>query len=77
MQLFSADAKIFLKSFKKVFLAMKTKKMGLKLMAGSFDFFFSAAPTDQNSPELNFCFINSFIQSSRVGSQRHSVLEND
>ena len=26
--------------------------------------FFSAAPTTQNSPELHFCFINSFIQSS-------------
>ena len=31
-------------------------------------FFFSAAPTAQNSPELHFRFINSFIQPSRVGS---------
>ena len=30
--------------------------------------FFSAAPTAQNSPELHFRFINSFIQPSRVGS---------
>ena len=31
-------------------------------------FFFSAAPTAQNSPELHFRFINYFIQPSRVGS---------
>ena len=33
-------------------------------------FFFSPAPTAQNSPELqlNFRFINPFIQPSRVGS---------
>ena len=31
-------------------------------------FFFSAAPTAQNSPELHFGFINSFIQPSLVGS---------
>ena len=31
-------------------------------------FSFSAAPTAQNSPELNFRFLNSFIQPSRVGS---------
>ena len=30
--------------------------------------FFSAAPTAQNSPELHFRFINSFIQPSLVGS---------
>ena len=30
--------------------------------------FFSAAPTAQNSPELHFSFINSFIQPSLVGS---------
>ena len=28
----------------------------------------SAAPTAQNIPELHFCFINSFIQPSHVGS---------
>ena len=32
-------------------------------------FFFSAASTAQNSPELHFHFINSFIQPSLVGSQ--------
>ena len=31
-------------------------------------FFFSAASTAQNSPELHFRFINSFIQPSLVGS---------
>jgi hypothetical protein len=30
--------------------------------------FFSAAPTAQNSPELHFRFIDSFIQPSLVGS---------
>ena len=30
-------------------------------------FFFSAAPTVQNSPELHFRFINSFIQPSLIG----------
>ena len=30
--------------------------------------FFSAAPTAQNSPELHFRFINSFIQPYPVGS---------
>jgi hypothetical protein len=31
-------------------------------------FYFSAATTAQNSPELHFRFINSFIQPSLVGS---------
>ena len=35
---------------------------------GSWNFFFSAAPTAQNSPELHFHFINSFIQSSLLES---------
>ena len=35
---------------------------------GSGEFFISAAPTAQNSSELHFRFINSFIQPSRVGS---------
>ena len=30
--------------------------------------FFLCSPTAQNSPELHFRFINSFIQPSRVGS---------
>ena len=35
---------------------------------GSWEFFFSAASTAQNSPELHFRFINSFIQPSLVES---------
>ena len=35
---------------------------------GSCEVFFSAAPTAQNSPELYFRFINSFIQSSLLRS---------
>ena len=35
-------------------------------------FFFSAAPTAQNSPKLHFHFINSFIHQSCVGSLRRS-----
>jgi hypothetical protein len=35
---------------------------------GSWEFFFSAAPTAPNSPELHFRFINSFIQPFLVGS---------
>ena len=35
---------------------------------GIWEFFFSAAPTAQNSQELHFRFINSFIQPSRVES---------
>ena len=31
-------------------------------------FFFSAAPTAQNSPEFHFCFINYFIQLSLLRS---------
>ena len=34
----------------------------------AFGFFFSAAPTAQNSPELHFRFINSFIPSSLLRS---------
>ena len=34
------------------------------------DFFFSGAPTAQNSPELHFRFMNSFIQPSLVRSLR-------
>ena len=35
---------------------------------GSWEVFFSAAPAAQNSPELHFRFINSFIQSSLLRS---------
>ena len=37
--------------------------------------FFSAAPTAQNSPELHFSFINSFIQLSRVWSLHETVMK--
>ena len=37
------------------------------LTYGSWELFFSAAPTAQNSSELHFRFLSSFIQPSRVG----------
>ena len=43
-----------------------TSKICLLMAVGIF--FFSAASTTQNSPELHFRLINSFIQPSRVGS---------
>ena len=79
MQLFSADATMFLKKFKNYFLTLKTLKKTPKsciLMAvGSF--FLSAATTAQNSPELHFNFINYFILSGRIfggGSRKWPVL---
>ena len=40
-------------------------------------FFFSAAPTAQNSPELHFRFINYFIQSCLLRSlQRTKIILN-
>ena len=53
-----------LKYFKKFFAHKKLHT------CGSWELFFSAAPTAQNIPELHFRFINSFIQPSRVGSLR-------
>ena len=70
MLLFSADAKIFRKEIKTIFYPKKDEKVTSKsctLMAVG-RFFFSAAPTAQNSPELQFHFINSFIQLSLLGS---------
>ena len=60
----------FLKKNLKKFLPTKSSKNHLKklLTYGSWEFYFSAAPTAQNSPELYFRFINSFIQPSLVGS---------
>ena len=49
------------KNNSKIFL-----KITYTIAVGSY--FFSATPTAQNSPELHFRFINSFIQLSRVGS---------
>ena len=58
------------------FAHKKLKKKHLKKLHNYsvWEFFFSTAPTAQNSPELHFCFINSFIQSSLVGSLRQVVL---
>ena len=50
------------------FFALENIKKKKKLhIYGSWEFFFSAAPIAQNSPELHFRFINSFIQPSLVG----------
>ena len=64
MQLFSADATMFLKKFKNYFLTLKTLKNHPEKLHtyGSWEFFFSAAPTALNSPELHFRFINSWLQ---------------
>ena len=68
---FSADAiKYSLKKFK-IFLGPRkiektTPKSCILMAVGSF--FFSAAPTAQNCPELHFRFINSSIQPSLVKS---------
>ena len=60
---------IFRKISKRKFVHKKLKKPPKKLLTySSWEVFFSAAPTAQNSPELHFCFINYFIQSSLVGS---------
>ena len=70
MQRFSANAKIFLEFFFKFLLPTKSWKKHLKKLHtyGSWEFFFSAAQTAQNNPELHFRFINSFIQSSLLRS---------
>ena len=61
-----ADPKISLKEFKNGFFPTESWKNHLKKLHtyGSWEFFFST----QNSPELHFCFINSFIQSSLLRS---------
>ena len=77
MQLFSAKAIIALKKLKKKFYPQKVKKKNTSksciLMAvGSF--FFSAAMTAKNSPELHFRLVNSFIQPSNEGSLHTDIL---
>ena len=68
MQLFSADATMF-SIFFFFFDHKKLKKPPQKVAHNRpRPFFFSAAPTAQNSPELHFRFINSFIQSSLLRS---------
>ena len=56
--------------YKNGFLPTKSWKNHLKKLHtyGSWEVFFSAAPTAQNSPELHFHFTNSFIQPSRIES---------
>ena len=60
---------MFLKKFKIFFAHKKLKKPPQKVAyLWQLRLFFSAAPTAQNSPELHFRFISSFIQPSLVGS---------
>ena len=57
------------KIFKSFFAPKKLKKPPQKVAyLWQLGVFFSAAPTAQNSPELHFRFINSFIQSSLLRS---------
>ena len=62
--------KFFIKRFKKKILPSKSLKKHPKNLHtyGSWEVFFSAALTAQNSPELHFRFINYFIQSSLLRS---------
>ena len=74
MQLFSADATIFLRNVKKNFAHKKLKKPPQTVAyLWQLGVFFSAVLTAQNCPELHFRFINSFIQSSLLESLRLSV----
>ena len=59
--------KYFEKKLKMFFCPPKTTSKKLHTY-GSREFLFSAAPTAQNSPELHFRFIISFIQSSLLRS---------
>jgi hypothetical protein len=70
MQLFSADAKIFFKYFW-FFLPTKIWKNHPKKLHthGSWDDFFSAALTAQNSPELQFFYL---IISARISGEGFS-----
>ena len=61
--------KCFLKKSKMFFAHKKLKKPPQKVAYfWQLGVFFSAAPTAQNSPELHFRFISSFIQSSLLRS---------
>ena len=67
MQFFSADATMFSIFF--FFDHKKLKKSPQKVAHNRpRPFFFSAAPTAQNCPELHFRFIDSFIKPSHLGS---------
>ena len=65
--MFSRSKNNFKISFVHKKLEKPPQKVAYVLMAVG-RFFFSAALTAQNSPELRFCFINSFIQPSRKAS---------
>ena len=71
MQLFSADATMFLKKIWNYFLTLKTLKNHSKNLHtyGSWEFFFSAALTAQNSPELQFFYL---IISARISGEGFS-----
>ena len=62
--------KYVLKNFKFFFLPTKSWKEHPKKLHtyGSWEFFYFAAPTAQKNPELHFCFINYFFQSSLLRS---------
>ena len=62
--------KYYLKNLNLFFCPQKVEKTTPKscILMAARSFFFSAAPTARNSPELHFRFINSFIQPSLVGS---------
>jgi hypothetical protein len=53
------------------------QKVAYLLQLTSWEVFFSAAPTAQNSSELYFRFINSFIQPSLVGTQKEEEGEGE
>ena len=71
MKLFSADPRVSL-NFSKLFFALeniKKKHPKKSHTYGSWEVFFLCSPQcRKNSPELQFRFINSFIQPSLVGS---------
>ena len=62
--------KYFLKNSKTFFCPQKVEKTTSKscILMAVVRFFVPAAPTAQNSPDLHFCFINSFIQLSLLRS---------
>ena len=67
--------KYFSRNLKMFSCPQKVEKTPQKLhIYGSWEFFLSAAPTAQNSPELHFCLINSFIQSSLLRSLMPNIL---
>ena len=70
MQLFSADATMFLKKFKNYFLTLKTLKNNPKKLHtyGSWEFFFLCSPDCPKQPRTSFSFYKFFypIVSAKV-----------